>query len=398
MQNYDVIVAGGSVSGLFAAREIALSGFKVCVLEEDHEIGTPEHCGGVISMTGLNELRILPSIKSIYADITEAEISSLNNSFTISSKKQKVLVIDRRELDKQIAFQAQKNGADIRTMSRVISINRNNDNLSKKDYGKLVDDNKTNFIIKTTDDIFSSKFFIDARGVSSLIQKNRNGVLLSAQYEVYSKDFESNKIRIKFDSIHYPGFFAWVIPTGYGKAKVGVAGRFIKTIPTIKRYLDEICSSYSVIRKIFAPIWIGGPISKFVVDKNHVIVGDAAGQTKPTTAGGIYSCGMGGIFAGRSISEHLKGNEEKLFEYEKDWFSKFGSEFEKMLIFRKLIERLDNQAMDKIFETVSKSNIEDISNSTDFDFHSNAISKILGIKGTAKIINAIVGNELRRIF
>jgi len=40
---YDVIVAGGSVSGLLCAREIARSGLSVLVLEEDSEIGTPEH-------------------------------------------------------------------------------------------------------------------------------------------------------------------------------------------------------------------------------------------------------------------------------------------------------------------------------------------------------------------
>lgn len=397
MHNYDVVVAGGSVSGLFAAREIAISGFKVCVLEEDHEIGTPEHCGGVISMTGLNELGILPSIKSAYTDIKEAEISSLNHSFTVSAKNQKVLIIDRREFDKQIAFQAQRNGADIRTMCRVVSINHNDKNISSNNPQNIGSDDKHNFIIKTNNEIFSSKFFIDARGISSLIQKNRKGVLLSAQYEVYSKNFESDKIRIKFDSVRFPGFFAWVIPTGYGKAKVGVAGNAINAVPTIKRYLDEICSSYSTIRKIFAPIWVAGPTPGFIRGR-YVIVGDAAGQTKPTTAGGIYSCGMGGILAGRSISQYLHGHEEKLFDYEKNWFSKFGPEFEKMLLFRKLIERLDNRAIDKIFDTISKSNLDEISNSTDFDFHSSAISKILGIKGITKILNALVGNELRRIF
>ena len=45
MQKYDVVIAGGSVSGLLAAREAAAGGATVAVLEEDAEIGTPEHCG-----------------------------------------------------------------------------------------------------------------------------------------------------------------------------------------------------------------------------------------------------------------------------------------------------------------------------------------------------------------
>ena len=47
--------------------------------------------------------------------IETAEIIAPNgNKFTINSKKQKVIEISRRELDKQIAFQAQKNGAVIK--------------------------------------------------------------------------------------------------------------------------------------------------------------------------------------------------------------------------------------------------------------------------------------------
>ena len=57
---YDVAIAGGSVAGLLCAREISSKGFSVIVLEEDYEIGTPEHCGGLVSLAGLEELGIIP--------------------------------------------------------------------------------------------------------------------------------------------------------------------------------------------------------------------------------------------------------------------------------------------------------------------------------------------------
>ena len=47
---YDTIVAGGSIAGLLTAREVASKGFSVLVIEEDYEIGTPEHCGGLVSI------------------------------------------------------------------------------------------------------------------------------------------------------------------------------------------------------------------------------------------------------------------------------------------------------------------------------------------------------------
>ena len=54
---YDVVVAGGSVAGLLSAREISSKGFSVLVIEEDYEIGTPEHCGGLVSIAGLEGIR-----------------------------------------------------------------------------------------------------------------------------------------------------------------------------------------------------------------------------------------------------------------------------------------------------------------------------------------------------
>jgi len=35
---YDVVIAGGSVAGLFCAREIAKQGHSVLVIEEDYEM------------------------------------------------------------------------------------------------------------------------------------------------------------------------------------------------------------------------------------------------------------------------------------------------------------------------------------------------------------------------
>ncbi len=391
--SYDVVIAGGSVSGLLAAREVAAKGLSVVVLEDDTEIGTPEHCGGLVSIAGLQNLGIVPSDDSIQNNIKYAKISSPSKSFELNAEKQKVIVLDRRVFDKQIAFQAQKMGAEIRVRCSVLSISK-----KKEDVEQDIGDDKGCYVIKTSNGLLACKYFVDARGVGSLIRHNRQGIFQSAQYEVYAPWIIRDTIEVKFDRDKYPGFFAWIIPIGSQRGKVGVAGRSINAANALKSYMDSKGGAYSVVRKVYAPIWIMGPMEHFVSGRN-IIIGDAAGQTKPTTAGGIYSCGMGGILAGRAIAIAKQKNDDNLLhDYEKKWFSIFKSEFEKMLIIRKILERLDNKAIDELFSTLSEGEMELVSKMSDFDFHSTAISRILYSRSGSRIIKTVLGNEVRRLF
>jgi geranylgeranyl reductase family protein len=381
MLGYDVIVAGGSVSGLLAAREAAAGGLSVAVLEEDSEIGTPEHCGGLVSIAGIRNLGIVPDASAVEnARIAKARILSPSNGFEISAEKQKVMVLDRRAFDKQIAFQAQRLGAEIKVKCQMRSF---------ANEGK-------GHIVKTSEGDISCGYFIDARGVASIIARNREGVLQSAQYEVYAPWIERDVIEVAFDSQRYPGFFAWIIPTARGAGKVGVAGRGINAASVLQSYIDGK-GKCSIVRKVYAPIWVNGPMENFMSD-GAIIVGDAAGQSKPTTAGGIYTCGMGGVLAGRAVVDAARKNDERLLaKYQKNWLAMFGSEFEKMLLARKLLERLDNKAIDGLFSAVPPEKLEEASASGDFDFHSAALSKILGAKSAARMAKALLGNEIRRL-
>ncbi len=374
---YDVIIAGGSVAGLICAREVARNNHSVLVIEEDYEIGTPEHCGGLVSTTGLEELGVIPFRKTFDHLIESAEIHAPNGtSFSINSKKQKVAEISRRELDKQLAHQAQKNGA-------VIKVRNSFQELTEKG-------------VRTNDGEIECKIFVDARGVSSLIHKDRTGILSSAQYEIYADWIKKGKVEVFLNQEKYPGFFAWVIPSDEGKGKVGVAGKGINAAETIEKLLETM-GEHSTIRKIYAPIWIKGPIEKFT-DGKTVTVGDAAGQAKPTTAGGIYSSGMGGLYAGQAISKYLESKKESdLEEYQKKWTDKFGKEFERQLFARKILERLDNNTINKLFESITPEIIKEISEKDDFDFHTGSIVKLLGIKGSLKTAQAVIGGEFKKL-
>jgi len=377
MEEYDVVVAGGSISGLMSAREIAKKGYSVLVLEEGFEVGTPDHCGGLVSKSALHDLGIEPTQKTFDSMINSAVIfSPSGKQIEIDSKNQKVVVVNRRELDKQVALQAQQSGAEIRVKT------------SFKE--------KTKRGVRTSVDEIGCKILVDCRGVSTLINNQRDGILLSAQYEVYADWITDGKVEVYFDQIRYPGFFAWIIPSGNGVGKVGIAGREINISNIMEQFLRNK-GRYSIIRKIFAPIWIKGPIKDFV-SRDAVIVGDAAGQAKPTTAGGIYSCGMGGFLAGNAITKYLETDEySQLQQYQKFWHDKFGKEFEKQRIARKILEKVDNKTIDMIFDTITPEIISEISNKDDFDFHATSIVKLLGMRKSLSAAQNIMSAEIKRL-
>ena len=377
MEEYDVVIAGGSISGLMSAREIAKKGYSVLVLEEGFEVGTPDHCGGLVSKSALHDLGIEPTQKTFDSMINSALIFSPNGKqFEIDSKKQEVVVVNRRELDKQVALQAQQSGAEIRVKT------------SFKE--------KTKRGVRTSIDEIGCKILVDCRGVGALINNQRDGILLSAQYEVYADWITEGKVEVYFDQIKYPGFFAWIIPSGKGVGKVGIAGREINVSKIMEQFLRNK-GKYSTVRKIFAPIWIKGPIKDFI-SGDVVIAGDAAGQSKPTTAGGIYSCAMGGLLAGNAITKYLETNERsQLQQYQKFWHDKFGKEFEKQRLARKILERVDNKTIDMIFDTITPEIISEISNKDDFDFHATSIVKLLGMRKSLSAVQNIMSAEIKRL-
>ena len=395
--SYDVVVAGGSISGLLCAREIAAGGHSVLVVEEDYEIGTPEHCGGLVSSRGLEELGMVPFGGTLVHRVEMARITSPDGAHVaVDAKRQNVLCVNRRELDKQAAHQAQRAGADIMIRTSLQERTREGVRISGTGGGGGTDANT-----------ISCSIMVDARGAAALAQRDRDGIIPSAQYEVYADWIEDGTVEVLPDRLKYPGFFAWVIPSGRGRGRVGAAGRGISAAAALESFLADRGGGRGcyTVRKIFAPIWIKGPIKRFHnAGSGTITVGDAAGQAKPTTAGGIFSSGMGGVLAGRAISEHLGEGSGGAHDvgvigdsYRAAWHKRFGAEFEKQSIARRILERADNGAINDVIRRVSPEALREISAEDDFDFHVSGIIKLLGAAGTARAAGSMLGAELRRL-
>ena len=91
------------------------------------------------------------------------------------------------------------------------------------------------------------------------------------------------------------------------------------------------------------------------------------------------------------------GNKTDLEEYQKRWTDRFGKEFEKQSFARKILERIDNNTINKLFESITPEITKEISEKDDFDFHTGSIVKLLGMKGSIKTAQTLIGGELKKL-
>jgi len=376
-ETYDILVAGGSIAGLTFAAEASMRGRKVLVAEEHAEVGEPEKCDGLVSLRGLRRYGYPPDEAVIQDRIASAVVHSpAGKELAVGASSLEVVVLDRSEFDKQVAKTAVENGAEVRTGVRVSSA-------IEKDGAVEA---------RVGDSVVCSKYYVDATGPSS---SPRQGILPAAKYEIRGDWIREHVVEVFMNADRYPGFFAWVIPYGERVAKVGAAGHGINPFRALDAFLSSRPST--ILRKVSAPIYVGGPTGNFV-EGRRILVGESAGQVKPTTAGGIMTSVAGAAIAAKWASTSLEKNQPRLLaNYQTEWESAFLGEMRTMLRLRGVLEKLSNADLEAMLHTLATPKLMKKLSSTDFDFHGTAILGALGVPGVLRIAKVVASAEVRSL-
>ncbi len=375
--SYDFIVGGGSIAGLAFASEAARRGAEVLVFEEHQEIGEPEKCDGLVSLRGLRRYGYEPERSVIQSDVTKAVIHSPSDRrFEVDAGSLEVVVLDRSEYDKQVGETAASNGATIKTDARVTSVLEETEGVEVRGGGSPV----------------KARYYVDATGPAS---SPKRGILPAAKYELEGEWVEEGVVEIFLDADLYPGFFAWVIPFGGNRAKVGAAGRGISPFKALDGFLQGRTSK--ILRKVSAPIYIGGPSPRFV-EGRKIFVGESAGQVKPTTAGGITTSIAGSVTAAEwAWNAVLRDDPGLLARYRSGWDSSYLKEMRNMLRLRGVFEKLSNADFEAILSVLTRTRLEAKLSKTDFDFHASALLGALGLPGLLRLAKVVASAEARSL-
>ncbi len=379
LEEIDIAVIGAGPSGLIAANEASLRGAKVLVLEEHKKIGLPCHCAGLLSIKGLSEIGIPLNGRYLENKFRGARFFSPSNlSFTVERKENVACVVNRYLLDNFLAEQALKNGSTIKLNSRVKAI-RYHDGFW--------------FLKVDGQGWFKAKLLIDAEGASpkvlgmtQLRTLDTKNLLKGLQLDIERVDVDPDFVEIHLGNKLAPGFFAWVIPLNDESARVGLACKDSNPRDLVFKFIKHRFEDVNIKEPKHLSFRSGliitcGPIKRTYSD-GLLIVGDSAGQVKPITGGGVIFGGICAKIAGRVSSEAIKNNKIErgfLKSYEKEWKAKLGKEFVFALSARRILDKLSDKHIDKIFSIIIREEIDKaLSREGDMDFQGTTISKVIG--------------------
>jgi len=116
----EAAVVGAGPAGILAATVISTGGFATRVYEEHPVIGEPNHCAGVLSVTGLDKLGVDPSDEFIQNRVYGGRVYAPDGEFIeIRDRKPRAYVVDRGRFDRHLADAAMDAGVEFMLSARV---------------------------------------------------------------------------------------------------------------------------------------------------------------------------------------------------------------------------------------------------------------------------------------
>ena len=381
----DAIVVGGGPCGSFAALNLAKLGVDVNVFEEHAEIGVPCHCAGHLSIRGLKLLGLHPLPSEIVENVFYGAIfhSPKGRSFHVRFSSPVTCAVNRVLFDKYIAKMAEKAGAHYFLNSVVESV--------------IIENGFVKAVIVRREKVkkrFSAKVVVDAEGISSrilrqagLIAFNRRMLVKAVEAEVESvQGLETGMVEVFLGRDYAPGFYAWLMPKGDGKAKVGLAAktgnprellqRLMLRHPTASKKLRVA----RILQASFHSITLGGPIPK-AFSNGFLVVGDAASQVKPTTGGGVIFGMTCARIAAEVAYEALSKNDfssDFLCMYQSRFNKILGSDVKFMLRMKKMLDALPDDKIDDAINFCARIGLDKtLQKFEDIDFQGRSFLRML---------------------
>ncbi|MBC8275083.1 MAG: NAD(P)/FAD-dependent oxidoreductase [Chloroflexi bacterium] len=371
---YNTIIIGAGPVGSYLAGKLARLGYKVLVLDKKMAAGQDVYCTGIISKECLDLIPIDKNL--IIRQVSSARfLAPSGKPLRLWRGNETAYVIDRPALNLALADHVKKSGVCYLFGTQVTDIQAVTDHLH---VAANCGEEKKLFEAETA--VIAAGFGSPLPGKLGL--GDISDFTIGAQAEVNMSD--PGEMEIYFDQRLAPGGFAWLVPTRDNR---GLAGLLTHQQP--ERHLNKLLSSLKTQGKITSTEAILGyeaiplqPLPKTYADR-ILVVGEAAGQVKPTTGGGIYYGLICADIAADTLHQAFQAHdfsESRLASYQKRWRARLGKELQVGCWAHRLYKKLDNRQIERLHNFISNNGIPQFIAELDdfsFDWHSELILKTL---------------------
>jgi geranylgeranyl reductase family protein len=333
----------------------------------------PSHCSGLVSPRTLEEADIRESI--VANRLTGAYVHTASGGeLSVGGGDTRALTIDRVRLDELLCEQAKAAGAEL-VRARMVQAQRQNGGVRlycQRDGRDLQ---------------LSARLVVGADGAHSRVARSLG--LPGPRERVCCLGIEGRLRVTREDFVHVfvgrklaPGWFGWIIPTGDGRVRAGIGcDRSDKPIRCYRRLVDAFPH---LLRDVQVDRMYGGIIPLDFAPRTYaddvLLVGDAAGQVKPFSGGGIYTGLVAARHAASAAISALAADDTSagsLRGYERTWKSEIGRELVRSLRIRRFGLALSDGDVDRLVPSLGREGLQPlIARHGDIDYPTRLILRL----------------------
>lgn len=295
MRHDKPIIIGASTAGLFAAYLLAKQRIPVQVYDERESLGQPARI--LIVTSKLSEVLGFVPQEAILNRIHRIELLSANRHASVRLQEPD-LVIERRKLIELLARRASEEGAEIHLGFRLLRFEDEGDGLVL-----FLQD-----LARGTVHNIRTDMLIGADGVLSDVAKaasrdSRETVAIVQAKVALPEKASADCVKVWFDR-QRTQFFYWLIPESESRAVIGLVS---KNGNNARESLEEFSHSLrcETLELQAALVPLHNPLlepSRKISNSRILLIGDAGGQVKATTVGGVVAGLRGARAAVRAIT------------------------------------------------------------------------------------------------
>ena len=299
----NVAIVGGSVAGMYTASLLARSGARVELLERSERLDPISRT--LIVTSHMRDLLGAAGESCIVNEIKRFELFTDGRAATIDLKRPD-LIIERSILIRSLAAQAENDGAQIHLGRKFLGLEGANNGI------RLLSERGSDGVKED----FHANTVVGADGAASKVAeaagwpRQKTVPLVQAIVKLPS-DYPPGTVRVWFVPDDTP-YFYWLIPEADGRGALGIIGEDgAQTRRVLENFLEKKHFVPLGFQGARIPVYTGWvPVDRNIGGGKVYLVGDAAGQVKVTTVGGIVT----GVRGAEGVAEAIlnDGRSRKL--------------------------------------------------------------------------------------